>query len=50
MYLIKALRELTARSPDELLARRYEKFRRMGSFYENGALQGGASPNGAPHR
>ena len=42
MYLIKALRELTARSPDELLAKRYEKFRRMGTFFENGALQGGA--------
>jgi acetyl-CoA carboxylase carboxyl transferase subunit alpha len=46
MYLIKSLRELTARPPDELLARRYDKFRRMGSFFENGELQGGASANG----
>ncbi|HEV2973309.1 MAG TPA: acetyl-CoA carboxylase carboxyltransferase subunit alpha [Pirellulales bacterium] len=42
MYLIKALRELTPRPREELLAARYEKFRQMGSFLENGALQNGA--------
>ena len=32
MYLVRALRELTTQSTDELLAARYEKFRRMGVF------------------
>jgi acetyl-CoA carboxylase carboxyl transferase subunit alpha len=40
MYLIKSLRELTAAPKEKLLAGRYEKFRRMGMFYENGELHG----------
>ena len=47
MYLIKVLRELTAAPTEKLLAARCEKFRRMGSFFENGELQDGASQNGA---
>ena len=39
MYLIKALRELMPLPESELLAARYAKFRRMGMFLENGALQ-----------
>ena len=34
MYLVRTLRELTAQPTDELLAARYEKFRRMGQFLE----------------
>jgi len=34
MYLLKTLRELTRTQTDELLAQRYEKFRRMGVFLE----------------
>jgi acetyl-CoA carboxylase carboxyl transferase subunit alpha len=34
MYLLKGLRELAGRPIDELLAARYEKFRRMGQFVE----------------
>lgn len=34
MYLIKSLRELCAAPIDDLLLRRYEKFRRMGQFLE----------------
>ncbi len=34
MYLLKSLRELKQRSPEELLQKRYEKFRRMGVFIE----------------
>jgi acetyl-CoA carboxylase carboxyl transferase subunit alpha len=30
LYLLKCLRELAATSPDKLVERRYEKFRRMG--------------------
>ncbi len=50
MYLIKALRELTSTPKDKLLAGRYEKFRRMGMYYEDGQLQGAgaaADRNGA---
>jgi acetyl-CoA carboxylase carboxyl transferase subunit alpha len=36
MYLLKSLRELTARPLDDLVAARYEKFRRMGQFLEDG--------------
>ena len=36
MYLVKALRELTASPMDELLDSRYEKFRQMGVFLEEG--------------
>ena len=34
IYLLKCLRELVGTDPDELLERRYEKFRRMGVFLE----------------
>lgn len=34
IYLIKCLRELVGRNPEQLLAARYEKFRRMGQFLE----------------
>lgn len=37
MYLLKSLRDLCQRSHDELLAGRYEKFRRMGVFVEAGS-------------
>jgi acetyl-CoA carboxylase carboxyl transferase subunit alpha len=40
MYLIKTLRELVERPPAELVAARYEKFRRMGRFLEGGVEQG----------
>ncbi len=38
MYLLKTLRELTAKSGAELVKTRYEKFRRMGMFLENGVV------------
>jgi acetyl-CoA carboxylase carboxyl transferase subunit alpha len=43
MYLVKTLRELLDVPLDRLLDERYEKFRRMGKFYEadTGAGQGG---------
>ena len=34
MYLLKSLRDLVKLSPEELLAERYEKFRRIGPFLE----------------
>jgi acetyl-CoA carboxylase carboxyl transferase subunit alpha len=37
MYLLKSLRELEGMSADQLLAARYEKFRRMGQFLEEAA-------------
>jgi acetyl-CoA carboxylase carboxyl transferase subunit alpha len=36
-YLLRSLRELVGKSPDDLLAGRYEKFRRMGVFLEDPA-------------
>jgi acetyl-CoA carboxylase carboxyl transferase subunit alpha len=36
MYLLKSLRELTAQPLDDLVAARYDKFRRMGKFLEAG--------------
>jgi acetyl-CoA carboxylase carboxyl transferase subunit alpha len=38
MYLLKTLRELTAKSGADLVKTRYEKFRRMGMFLENGVV------------
>ncbi len=38
MYLLRTLRELTAQPIEELLQRRYEKYRRAGVFYEAGHL------------
>jgi acetyl-CoA carboxylase carboxyl transferase subunit alpha len=34
LYLLRTLREITAKPVDELLAERYDKFRRMGAFLE----------------
>ena len=34
MYLLRNLKELTAKPLDELVAARYEKFRRMGKYLE----------------
>jgi acetyl-CoA carboxylase carboxyl transferase subunit alpha len=46
IYLIRALRELVGKPTDNLLADRYEKFRRMGVFFEAGEQANGAG-NGA---
>jgi acetyl-CoA carboxylase carboxyl transferase subunit alpha len=43
MYLMRTLRELSALPPDQLLAARYDKFRRMGVFFENGQAMGSAA-------
>jgi acetyl-CoA carboxylase carboxyl transferase subunit alpha len=43
-YLVRSLRELVALPPDDLIARRYEKFRRMGVFLEDPS--GPAKSNG----
>jgi acetyl-CoA carboxylase carboxyl transferase subunit alpha len=40
MYLVKTIRDLATLKPDELVAARYEKFRRMGSFLETAAPEG----------
>ena len=37
MYLLKTLRELVDMPTDELLAARYDKFRRMGQYLEGDA-------------
>jgi acetyl-CoA carboxylase carboxyl transferase subunit alpha len=37
MYLVKTLRELQAVPPDELVARRYAKYRQMGRYLESAA-------------
>lgn len=37
MYLAKQLRELMAKPTDELVAERYEKFRKIGQFIDGGA-------------
>ncbi len=43
IYLIRALRELTAKPADQLLADRYEKFRRIGVFLEDAGPSASAS-------
>jgi acetyl-CoA carboxylase carboxyl transferase subunit alpha len=48
MYLVRTLRQLVARPRDEIMALRYEKFRRMGQFVESGVLQNGAPTGMAP--
>ncbi len=40
MYLIKSLKELVDRPVDELLAARYERYRHIGRYRENGTEQG----------
>jgi acetyl-CoA carboxylase carboxyl transferase subunit alpha len=47
IYLIRALRELTTKPPEQLVAGRYQKFRQMGVFQES-AAGGGSESNGAP--
>jgi acetyl-CoA carboxylase carboxyl transferase subunit alpha len=55
MYLLKCLRELVGTPVDQLLEKRYEKFRQMGAYLENvetaeaaeaaiGELAGGDAP------
>lgn len=43
MYLERSLRELSALSAEQLLANRYDKFRRMGVFLEEGVPTGSAA-------
>jgi acetyl-CoA carboxylase carboxyl transferase subunit alpha len=38
MYLLKTLRELTAKTEEEIVASRYDKFRSMGVFLEEGQV------------
>lgn len=45
-YLAKSLRELKRKPIEELLAQRYEKFRRMGEFAEPGVTAGAARSAG----
>ncbi|MDX1963835.1 MAG: acetyl-CoA carboxylase carboxyltransferase subunit alpha [Pirellulales bacterium] len=47
-YLLRSLKELNAQPLDQLLAGRYEKFRRMGQFLEGNPLEQ-AELNGASH-
>ena len=42
IYLLKCLRELVGTKPDELVERRYEKFRQMGVYLDR-ALEGAES-------
>ena len=42
-YLSRTLSELETRSTDELLDQRYEKFRRIGVFLEEGSAESGAA-------
>ena len=43
MYLMKSVRELSAKPLDELVNNRYEKFRRMGVFLEGPVVEAAAS-------
>jgi len=43
MYLLRSLASLLEASPDALLAGRYEKFRRMGQFLEQAAVEAEAA-------
>jgi acetyl-CoA carboxylase carboxyl transferase subunit alpha len=49
MYLIKCLRELSNVPAEKLIASRYEKFRAMGKFLEDGVVTVGSSRRGADH-
>jgi hypothetical protein len=42
MYLGRSIRELSALPVEQLLANRYDKFRRMGAFLEGGVPSGSA--------
>jgi acetyl-CoA carboxylase carboxyl transferase subunit alpha len=46
IYLLRALRELVGKPTDKLLGDRYEKFRRMGVFYESSEPDNGEQTNG----
>jgi acetyl-CoA carboxylase carboxyl transferase subunit alpha len=46
LYLLKTLRELVDQPIDQLLAARYEKFRRMGQFLDGDAYSDSTSANG----
>ena len=48
LYLVKCLRELVAVPKDQLVASRYEKFRRMGVFLEGAGDDAGSDPEPAP--
>lgn len=43
VFLMRTLRELTAKSPEQLLQSRYEKFRKMGVFLEDPVAAASAS-------
>ncbi len=47
LYLVKALRELIPKSPEQIVQERYEKYRRMGLFLEHA---GAAAPAGTFHQ
>jgi acetyl-CoA carboxylase carboxyl transferase subunit alpha len=46
IYLLRALRELVGKPSDKLLTDRYEKFRRMGVFFESGSEQSNGEHSG----
>jgi acetyl-CoA carboxylase carboxyl transferase subunit alpha len=48
LYLVKCLRELVAVPKDQLVAARYEKFRRMGVFLEGAGDDPASAPESAP--
>jgi acetyl-CoA carboxylase carboxyl transferase subunit alpha len=47
IYLLRGLRELVGKPTDKLLADRYEKFRRMGVFFETGPGSNGEHSSAA---
>ena len=49
IYLRNCLRELLGQSVDELLQARYQKFRRMGQYLENGATEQVFADSGNGH-
>ena len=44
--ILKALEEVSGTPPEELVERRYKKYRRMGAFLEGGRLVGRRLPGG----
>ncbi len=48
MYLLKCLRELVGTSPDQLVDKRYEKFRRMGVYFDRAFEAGQTGAETAP--
>ena len=49
LFLRSAIRELTAKPIDQLIENRYQKFRNMGTFFEDGQLNG-RTLSSAEHR